>query len=175
MGQKLITDRNCKVDGIDVNESMLREAKEKGYINTYKINLNDSGYSLDSIKKKYDVIIFADILEHLIDPQKALLNFRSKLKDKGIIIISLPNVAFILNRLNLLLGKWNYREFGTLDKTHLKFSTIKTARELVQSSNYKILKVQPYNQFGILENMKFLLKLSPELFAYQIIVVATKN
>lgn len=175
LGAKLISDKNCKVEGIDVNDKMLKLAKDKGYDSVYNINLNDSDSDLDSINTKYDVIIFADLLEHLIDPEKALTLFKEKLSENGIIIISLPNVAFILNRFNLLFGKWDYREFGTLDKTHLKFFTIKTVINLVKKAGYKIKKVKPYNQFGILEKMDILLEISPELFAYQIIVVASKN
>lgn len=175
LGQKLTQEKNCEVDGLDVNDKKLEEAKSKGYLKTFNVNLNNSNYQLDEIDSKYDVIVFADLLEHLVDPQKALEKFRTKLNKNGIIVISLPNVAFALNRFNLLLGKWNYTEFGTLDKTHLKFFTISTVKKLVKDSGYKIKKVRPYNQFGILEKMKFLLEISPELFAYQILLVAKNN
>lgn len=175
LGEKLIQEKNCKVDGLDVAPQMLEVAKNRGYKKTFSINLNDSSHNLNEIEDKYDVIIFADLLEHLIDPQKALENFRTKLKKDGKIIISLPNVAFALNRFNLLMGKWNYKEFGTLDKTHLKFFTIETAKDLVKNSGYKLQKVQPYNQFGILEKLKFLTDIAPSLFAYQILLVAKKN
>lgn len=172
LGHQLVRHKNCVVDGIDVQDDMLAVSKKRGYTQTFNINLNNDNYSLSEIHGSYDVIVFADILEHLINPDKTLENFKSKLHRDGIIIVSLPNVAFILNRLNLLLGRWNYTEFGTLDKTHLKFFTIETARKLLSGAGYKVIEIQPYNQFGILEKMNFIFRHFPTLFAYQILLVA---
>ncbi len=175
LGEKLVSHKKCVVDGIDVNEEMLNKAKTRGYRSVYPINLNLDTLDFSSIKESYDVIIFADILEHLINPVNVLRLLSEKLNKDGMIIISLPNVAFLLNRLNLLLGKWQYKEFGTLDKTHLKFFTLKTGREMVESVGLKVLDVIPYNQFGILKKIHPLEEIFPELLAYQFMVVATKD
>ena len=83
--------------GIDLNQNALVYAKKQGYIVTFNIDLNN--YKKFKFKKKFDVIIFADVLEHLINPRDVLTYFINKyLKDDGKIIISLPNVANILIR-----------------------------------------------------------------------------
>lgn len=171
LGEMLIREKNCSVDGVDVNEEMLEQAQKKGYRHTYVINLNSENIQFSEIKRKYDVIMFADVLEHLINPELVLKLAKTKLKKKGRIIISLPNVAFILNRIQLLLGRWEYREFGTLDKTHLKFYTVESGRKMVESTGLKVRKIQPYNQFGMLPKIEPLKKLFPNLLSYQFLIV----
>jgi 2-polyprenyl-3-methyl-5-hydroxy-6-metoxy-1,4-benzoquinol methylase len=94
-------------------------------------NLQELPWSL-----KYDVLIFADVLEHVLYPEQALKFFvATYLKPGGKVILSVPNIANWQIRLNLLLGKFNYTESGILDKTHLHFYTYKTARELLVKGN----------------------------------------
>lgn len=176
LGSLLIQKKKCKVDGVDFKQEVLNEALRKGYRNIYKVNFNNETYSLNQIPDNtYDYIIFADVLEHLIDPGLVLSSLKSKLKHNGKIVISLPNVAFLLNRVLLALGKWDYKDFGTLDKTHLRFFTIKTGKELVSTSGYKISKVYPYNQFGILRYIKPIDKLFPSLLCYQFLIIGEIN
>jgi len=134
--------------GIDFDEDYLKEAKNAGYNKTFKIDLNN--YNEFVYDAMFDVIVFGDVLEHLMDPA-AVLNFFSKryLKDGGKIIISLPNVANIVVRLNLLLGNFDYTDSGILDKTHLHLYTKKTGALLVEECGLKILdKKYSSNNFG---------------------------
>ena len=110
----------------------------------------------------------------MVNPKGVLALLKPKLKDDGRVIISLPNVAFILNRFFLLIGKWDYKEFGTLDKTHLKFFTIKSAQGMVEESGFKVRKITPYNQFKKLTLVKPFLKIFPGLFAYQFLIECEK-
>lgn len=170
LGGILINEKKCRVDGVDFVGEVLQAARAKGYGKTYQMNLNAEVLDTSAIEKKYDVIIFADVLEHLVNPPAVLTYFRNFLHDGGQVIISLPNVAFLLNRLQLLLGKWEYRDFGTLDKTHLRFYTFKTGKKMVQEAGYTIVDFQPYNQFGLLRY------LDPPpfsaLLAYQFLITA---
>ncbi len=172
LGAKLINNKNCIVDGIDMDKRELALALRKGFRKTYTINLNTYPEKLKQLKDRYDVIIFSDVLEHLIDPQFILKRLKKNLSDNGYIIVSLPNVAFLLNRLQLLFGRWEYREYGTLDKTHLRFYTISSLIKLVESAGYKVEKVVPYNQFGVLRFLWPLDKIFPTLLAYQVMIKA---
>jgi 2-polyprenyl-3-methyl-5-hydroxy-6-metoxy-1,4-benzoquinol methylase len=175
LGNALIKEKKCVVDGIDVKIEVLNKAKKNGYRNIYLINFNNEQINFKQINQKYDVIIFADILEHLINPDLVLISLVNNLTLGGKIIISLPNVAFLLNRLLLLMGKWEYREFGTLDKTHLRFYTITSLKRMVKNTGLEIEIVKPYNQFGILRHVDPLTAIFPTLLAYQIMIVAKKN
>lgn len=175
LGQKLILEKQCEVHGIDFDKSALSKAKKNGYKKTFLIDINKNIEELKKINEKYDVVVCADIIEHLIDPKFTLTLLKQLLNKNGIIVISVPNVAFGLNRLNLLLGKWNYTEFGTLDKTHVRFFTIKTLKELVLSSGLSINKVRPYNQFGILAQIYPLDQIMPSFFCYQLLITASNK
>lgn len=175
LGVALIKEKKCRIDGLDVDNKVLTKARKAGYEKTYLVNLNNDNYSLKNINDKYDLIIFADVLEHLINPIEILQDFKKKLTPDGKIIVSLPNIGFFLNRINLLIGKWEYRDFGCLDKTHLRFYTINTAKQLVESAGMEVLKVKPYNQFGILRYLNKFNNIIPSLLAYQTLIVAKLN
>lgn len=175
LGYALKTQKECEVDGIEFDPSAAEIAKKRGYGVVHVKDLNMEDDSFLDFENKYDVITCADVLEHLISPDKALIFLRRYLKPNGIFIISLPNVAFILNRLLLLFGNWEYKKYGILDQTHLRFYTINSGCNMIKTARLKILKVQPYNQFGVLRFIKPLDRLAPRLFAYQFIVIAENN
>lgn len=95
------------------------------------------------IKDRYDFIICADVLEHLIDPEKVLLFLKKKLREGGKIIISLPNIAFWDARMELLKGKFDYQESGLMDKTHLRFYTYNGFIKTLKSLGFKIIQIYP--------------------------------
>lgn len=82
---------------------------------------------------RFDVVIFADVLEHVADPEAALAAYLGLLRPGGTVLVSLPNVGLWNVRLGLLFGRWNYGDTGVLDRTHLRFFTWKTARALLLS------------------------------------------
>lgn len=172
LGKYLIEQKHCIVDGVDAVPTLLKEARRNGYSEVYSMNLNEGSLNAGAIIKKYDCIIFADVLEHLVQPEKVLHFFAQFLSVGGCIVVSLPNVAFFMNRLRLLLGDWEYRDFGTLDKTHLRFFTLKSSKELLESAGFQVKQFRPYNQFGILKY--FDPPVFPGLLAYQVLLVAKK-
>ena len=126
--------------GIEINKNSAKNA-EKFYKKTYLSDIEKFDGRLLS-RKKFDILIFADILEHLSFPEKTLTYFVDKfLKDNGRVIISLPNIAHLTIRLNLLIGKFDYTESGILDKTHRCFYTLKSAKNLIKKSGLVIEKI----------------------------------
>lgn len=83
---------------------------------------------------QFDVLIFADVLEHLPWPVGVLRRYLQWLAPGGSVIVSLPNVGLWSVRLSHLLGNWQYEETGVLDRTHLRFFTRSTARWLLQQA-----------------------------------------
>ena len=86
----------------------------------------------------YDVIVAGDVLEHLPDPGAVLDMFRGLLGARGLLLVSLPNVANVTVRAALLLGRFTYTERGILDATHLRFFTGRTGRELLESHGFRV-------------------------------------
>jgi 2-polyprenyl-3-methyl-5-hydroxy-6-metoxy-1,4-benzoquinol methylase len=89
-----------------------------------------------------DVVIFADVLEHLKDPVGALRQARELLAEGGYVVASIPNIAHGASRLALLQGRFDYREEGLLDDTHLRFFTRPTIDGLMRSAGFVITEWQ---------------------------------
>jgi len=158
--------------GIDYNKEDLELAKKRRYKEVFELDLNN--YELFKIDLKFDVIIFAGILEHLMFPEKVLNFFiTNHLKSNGKVIISLPNVANFTIRVGLLFGNFNYTESGILDKTHLHLYTLKSAKEFINRNNLEIIKEKfSSNRFGrIIEILPFL----GTLLGYELIFVCQKE
>ena len=89
----------------------------------------------------FDTIIFADVLEHLVDPYSVLKKIRSKLSEKGEIVASIPNVRHWSVVKKLLEGEWEYQEFGIMDSTHLRFFTRKSIFNMFEKAGYAITNI----------------------------------
>lgn len=88
---------------------------------------------------QFDVIVFNDILEHLIDPYSIIESIKSKLKENGVVVASIPNVRHAENLFHLIIKKdWTYQESGIRDYTHLRFFTQKTIINLFEDAGYSI-------------------------------------
>ena len=83
-----------------------------------------------------DVVVFADVLEHLKNPLAALRQARELLAEDGFVVASIPNIAHGAIRLALLQGRFEYRELGLLDDTHLRFFTRSSLDSLFRSAGF---------------------------------------
>jgi 2-polyprenyl-3-methyl-5-hydroxy-6-metoxy-1,4-benzoquinol methylase len=92
---------------------------------------------------EFDYILLADVLEHLRDPLAVLRRASSCLSPDGELIISLPNVAHLFVRLSLMLGRFEYQDRGILDRTHLRFFTLASLRQMMQEASCRIVELQP--------------------------------
>jgi 2-polyprenyl-3-methyl-5-hydroxy-6-metoxy-1,4-benzoquinol methylase len=119
-------------------------------------------------KEYFDVIVFADVLEHLRQPDKVLLNLRKYLRADGFMVASLPNIARIDIRLKLILGRFDYGDSGILDKTHLKFFTLSSAKKLFTENGFMIERIDYSGRAA-----RF--RIMPTCFAFQFIILAKKN
>ena len=122
----------------------------------------------------FDHVICGDILEHLVDPQRLLMDLRPMLKPTGTIIVSLPNVVSARARLTIMLGKWHYADTGIFDRTHLRFFTPATAKQLLFDSGFQVTDAIPVGPLtsrlgraGV-----WITRLSPGLLATQIVMRA---
>lgn len=86
----------------------------------------------------FDVILFADVLEHLVDPAAVLRLTLAGLRPGGCVIASVPNVAHWTVRLALARGKFEYEPIGIMDATHLRWFTAATIARLFQSCGYRV-------------------------------------
>lgn len=88
----------------------------------------------------FDVIVCADVLEHLVEPELALFKIKRRLAPGGSLVCSIPNVAFYPVRFKLLLGRFRYIDGGIMDRTHLHFYTRATAKEFIEGAGFKVTR-----------------------------------
>lgn len=94
----------------------------------------------DPVSKQFDTILALDVLEHLQDPLRVLKRLRSLMKQDGVLVLSLPNVANYSVSWNLFFhGQWNYADEGQLDRTHLRFFGEESAKALVADAGFKLM------------------------------------
>ena len=79
----------------------------------------------------FDTLIAADVLEHLKDPWTALRRYAQLLEPHGTAVVSLPNVGHWSTYANLARGSWPRKPEGIFDATHLRWFTLRDARELL--------------------------------------------
>lgn len=84
----------------------------------------------------FDTIIMADVLEHMVEPEKVLRSLQSKLSEHGEIVASIPNVRHWSVVKQLLEGRWEYTDAGILDRTHLRFFTCMECLRLFKTAGY---------------------------------------
>jgi len=89
----------------------------------------------------FDAIVYGDVLEHLSDPGAVLRALDQTLAPRGTVIVSVPNVAHLWVRLSLLAGRFDYADRGILDRTHLRFFTRRTLRELLGAAGLTVVEL----------------------------------
>jgi len=88
--------------------------------------------------RPFDVIVYGDVLEHLVDPLRVLVELDRSLAPGGFVIISVPNIAHLWIRLLLLVGHFDYLDRGILDHSHLRFFTERSLRAMVADAGLDI-------------------------------------
>jgi 2-polyprenyl-3-methyl-5-hydroxy-6-metoxy-1,4-benzoquinol methylase len=95
----------------------------------------------------FDVVVFNDVLEHLVDPWSALMLAKKKLRPGGCIVASIPNFLHKENLLHILLDRnFEYQNAGIRDKTHLRFFTKKSAQQLFIDCGCRVEKSVGVNE-----------------------------
>lgn len=165
-GEWLMANRQATVDGVEVHPEAAGEAAQL-YRQVVTRSIEDA--EVWTGLGPYDAILFLDVLEHLARPDRVLRDAHSLLKPGGVVLCSIPNVAHWRMRLMLLRGRWDYTESGLMDRTHLRWYTRRTARDLVAGAGYEITwedaAVPQHPRVKVPQRW-----LRPELFGYQLYV-----
>ena len=117
---RILHDKGCKVTGVEMDPDTLATCApfcER----TLQANLEDPLWWQPLDGEKFEVIICADVLEHLRDPRPLLEKLPVFLMEGGCVLISLPNASHLTIVASLLGGRFPYQKNGLLDNTHLKF------------------------------------------------------
>jgi methionine biosynthesis protein MetW len=137
MSQVLKERLDCTVTGIEIDE----DAAQSAEAHCERVIVGDAE-QLDFEElfgdERFDVVLFADVLEHLKNPSEVLRRIRPFVADAGAVVASIPNVAHGSVRLALLAGQFRYRERGLLDASHVRFFTRDSVQDLFEETGYLI-------------------------------------
>lgn len=145
----------------------------------------DLDHALDIDVSRYDVLLLLDIIEHLRDPEVFFERLRRQFGyESKKVIVTTPNIAFLVQRVMLALGEFNYGQSGILDRTHTRLFTFRTLRRLLSDEGFQITLIRgvpaPFPKvFGktwlgmaATKANLGLMRISRTLFSYQIYVEA---
>ena len=135
---RALAQRGISTVGIEPDPTMAAEAEEHCE-RVYRATVEEAQTLPELQAERFDVVIYGDVLEHLVDPLGALRWARGLLTDSGLIVVSIPNVAHWSVRWSLATGRFDYTDYGLLDRTHLRFFTRRTAHELVHDAGLEVI------------------------------------
>jgi SAM-dependent methyltransferase len=179
VGAMLRSRRRCRVTGVD--RVPLGPGME---LDTFIVHdLNDGLGAIDL--RDYDYVLLLDVIEHLTSPEAFVQQLRDGLKQspQTTIIVSTANIGFVINRLMLLAGQFNYGKRGILDLTHCRLFTFSSFRRLFEQGGFRVREMRgipgPFAlAFGdsrvsraLLAINTALIKLSRGLFSYQMFFI----
>lgn len=93
-------------------------------------------------RRTFDAVTLVDVLEHMADPADALRQCQALLNPNGHLVVSVPNVTHGSIRAMLLSGRWEYQDFGILDRTHLRFFARKNLIDLFNAQAFGIVELR---------------------------------
>jgi 2-polyprenyl-3-methyl-5-hydroxy-6-metoxy-1,4-benzoquinol methylase len=180
-----LRDRGHRIVGIELDPEAADRARPF-YEQVYVSDLENFEFPW---REEFDWVLFADVLEHLRDPMQVLKRAIPCVKRCGKILISVPNVANVVVRLGLLVGRFEYTERGILDRTHLRFFTLRSLKKMLDQAGLRILDVQatplpvqlvfPFtnaNPYALLHHIHYAaVRLRKQLLAYQFVVTVERT
>lgn len=125
----------CVVDAVELDATMAVDARQ--WCRQLIVgNLESLVLDEHLPKAAYDIILIADVLEHLRDPALLLQRLCTLIKPEGACLVSIPNIAYGGVIASLLQGEFTYRSEGLLDRTHLRFFTQQSFASLLTETGW---------------------------------------
>jgi glycosyltransferase involved in cell wall biosynthesis len=135
MGSYLVQQKQCHVDGLDAFPIV-----QPGFDAFYLHDLNFGLPQLDF--EKYNYVLMLDVIEHLAKPELFLEQLRRALSmnPSTEVMLSTANIGFLVTRLMLFIGQFNYGRRGILDLTHTRLFTFGSFERAVKQAGFDILE-----------------------------------
>lgn len=119
-----------KPTGIDLDKDTVRKARE---ISRIDILLGD--FLKTKFQKKFDVVTFFDLIEHMKDPKTAIRKTRTLLKKDGVVAIETGDIDSILPKIQK--AKWRIID----PNLHLSYFSKKTLTKLLETNGFEIIDI----------------------------------
>ena len=97
------------------------------------------GWLASEPEGSFDAVLLADVLEHTVDPIGFLRSFSKAPSLRGsTLVLSIPNYGVWYNRLRTLAGRFEYSWSGLYDRTHLRFFTRRSIRQVLDYAGFEV-------------------------------------
>jgi 2-polyprenyl-3-methyl-5-hydroxy-6-metoxy-1,4-benzoquinol methylase len=174
--------RGCRVWGLEVDAHSAARARAH-CVEVVEADVESVPLPSALSGLHFDAVLCLDVLEHLREPAVVLATLGTRLAPGGIILISVPNVTHGALRLELLKGRFAYRNSGLLDRGHLRFFTAATLQAMIRQAGLRagttlrVVKRLDQTEFDVdLESvppeLREELEADPDALTYQFFVVA---
>lgn len=130
---------DCKVYLVEIDEQAGKEALKYGE-DLVVDDIETYSWAKRFEDIRFDYITFADVLEHLRDPEQVLIRAKSLLKQDGSILFSVPNLGHNSVMINLLNHEFEYTKVGLLDNTHIHFFTKNSIENAMNRAGLTVAK-----------------------------------
>ena len=130
----------CRMLGIELDADRTTKAKEIG-LRVVHGSLTEAATWQEVNGETFDVVLFSHVVEHLVEAAEVLRTAVRYVKPGGRIVAAVPNVANWRTRLHLLSGRWDYQDWGILDRTHVVFFTLESVLEFFRSAGFDIVTI----------------------------------
>jgi glycosyltransferase involved in cell wall biosynthesis len=97
----------------------------------------------DEVGGGYDVVLCADVLEHVREPEALLAEIKTRLQPHGTVIASVPNFGHWYPRARVALGRFDYDRRGILDRGHVRFFTRRSFERMTHACGYDVRRSEP--------------------------------
>ena len=145
LGQRLHEQLACTLDGVTINPKE-RSVAARWYQRIDVLDLDQDGWDNGFDDGAYDIIVCADVLEHLKRPELVLRACRRLLRPQGMLLVSIPNVAYAGLIASLMQGDFEYGNEGLMDRTHLRFFTRKSFQKLLAAQGWSVKRIEAIEQ-----------------------------
>ncbi len=148
MTNYLLNEKKCRVSIVELDEELYNYVSQFS-TDSFFGNIDEDDWMNYFEGKKFDYILFADVLEHLMNPESVLRKVKKFLKEDGQILITFPNIAHNSVLIDLFNNKLNWRETGLLDATHKSFFVQDSFENLFSTVGLFVAKEDfTFNQVG---------------------------
>ncbi len=132
-----------RIVGVEAVAESAQRARDNGY------DLVVEGYFPEraaALEEEFDLIVLNDVLEHMVDPWSALSATGPLLRTGGHVVASIPNIRYFPVVVDLVRrDRWTYSDWGVLDRTHLRFFTETTMRQMFEDAGFEVLDAMGVN------------------------------